>query len=53
MDCNKKQQLMKATSVKITLTAFITIGAFSCKNTEKEAEAITEVAAEATDMATE
>ncbi|HLT50156.1 YceI family protein [Aequorivita nionensis] len=44
---------MKSTFLKITLMAFITVGAFSCKNTEKEAEAMTEVAAEATDMATE
>lgn len=44
---------MKSTFLKITLMAFITVGAFSCKNTEKEAEATTEVAAEATDMATE
>lgn len=44
---------MKSTLLKITLLAFITVGAFSCKNTEKEAEATIEEAAEATDMATE
>ncbi len=33
--------------------AFIAVGAFSCKNTEKEAEAMVEDAAEPTEMATE
>ncbi|CAM3444869.1 hypothetical protein AEQU2_02362 [Aequorivita lipolytica] len=33
--------------------AFITVGAFSCKNTEKDAEAMNAEAAEATEMATE
>ncbi|MBK5214820.1 MAG: YceI family protein [Flavobacteriaceae bacterium] len=33
--------------------AFITVGAFSCKNTEKETDMSTEEAAEATEMATE
>ncbi|AFL79879.1 hypothetical protein Aeqsu_0365 [Aequorivita sublithincola DSM 14238] len=33
--------------------AFITVGTFSCKNTEKEAEMTAEEAAEATEMATE
>lgn len=44
---------MKSTFLKITLLAFITVGAFSCKNNEKEAEMPTEEAAEATEMATE
>ncbi len=44
---------MKITFLKITLMAFITIGAFSCKNMEKETEMSTEEAAEATEMATE
>ncbi len=44
---------MKTTFLKITLMAFITVGAFSCKNTEKEAEAMVEETAEATEMATE
>ena len=44
---------MKSTFLKITLMAFITVGAFSCKNNEKEAETSMEEAAEATEMATE
>ncbi|KJJ38257.1 YceI family protein [Aequorivita vladivostokensis] len=44
---------MKSTFLKITLMAFIAVGAFSCKNTEKEAEAMVEDAAEPTEMATE
>ena len=44
---------MKSTFLKITLMAFITIGAFSCKNNEKEAETLVEEASEATEMATE
>jgi len=44
---------MKSTFLKITLLAFITVGAFSCKNNEKEAEMAVEEAAEATDMAAE
>lgn len=44
---------MKFTFLKITLMAFITVGAFSCKNTEKETDMSTEEAAEATEMATE
>ncbi|MEM0518608.1 MULTISPECIES: YceI family protein [Aequorivita] len=44
---------MKSTFLKITLMSFITIGAFSCKNTEKEAETTVEEAAQATEMATE
>ena len=44
---------MKSTFLKITLMAFITVGSFSCKNNEKEAEMPTEEAAEATEMATE
>jgi polyisoprenoid-binding protein YceI len=44
---------MKSTFLKITLLAFITVGAMSCKNTEKETEAMNENAAEATEMATE
>ncbi|SRX53979.1 YceI family protein [Aequorivita sp. CIP111184] len=44
---------MKSTFLKITLMAFITVGAFSCKNTEKETEMTAEEASEATEMATE
>ncbi|KXN98722.1 lipid-binding protein [Aequorivita aquimaris] len=44
---------MKSTFLKITLMAFITVGAFSCKNNEKEAETTVEEASEATEMATE
>jgi polyisoprenoid-binding protein YceI len=44
---------MKSTFLKITLMAFITIGAFSCKNTQTEAETMVEEAAEATETATE
>ena len=44
---------MKSTFLKITLMAFITIGAFSCKNNEKEAETLVEEASEASEMATE
>lgn len=43
---------MKSTFLKITLLAFITVGAFSCKNNEKDAEMPVEEAAEATEMAT-
>jgi polyisoprenoid-binding protein YceI len=43
---------MKSTFLKITLMAFIAIGAFSCKNTQTETETVVEEAAEATDMAT-
>ena len=42
---------MKSTTLKITLLAFLAVGAFSCKNNEKEAEI--EVAAEASEMAVE
>ncbi len=44
---------MKSTFLKITLLAFITIGAYSCKNNETEKQAITVDAAEATEIATE
>ncbi len=44
---------MKSTFLKITLMAFIAVGAFSCKNSEKEAAMTTEEAAEATEMANE
>lgn len=44
---------MKSTFLKITLMTFITVGAFSCKNTEKENEMAVEEAADATEMATE
>tara|TARA_R110000823_G_scaffold311718_2_gene437600 strand:+ start:10250 stop:10903 length:654 start_codon:yes stop_codon:yes gene_type:complete len=44
---------MKFTFLKLTMMAFITVGAFSCKNTEKEAETPVEEASEATEMATE
>ena len=44
---------MKSTFLKITLMAFITLGAFSCKNNEKEAETPLEEAAEATETSTE
>lgn len=43
---------MKSTTLKITMMAFLAVGAFSCKNAEKEAEITAEVA-EATEMATE
>ncbi len=43
---------MKFTFFKITLIAFIAVGAISCKNSEKEATANMEEAAEATEMAT-
>lgn len=42
---------MKKTFLKIALLAFISFGAFSCKNTEKETENPVEEVAEATDMA--
>ncbi|MDN3724653.1 YceI family protein [Aequorivita sp. SDUM287046] len=44
---------MKSTFLKITVMAFVTVGAFSCKNSEKDAEVTPEQAAEATEMATE
>ncbi len=43
---------MKSTTLKITMMAFLAVGAFSCKNAEKDAEMTAEVA-EATEMATE
>ena len=42
---------MKSTFLKISLMAFIAMGAFACKNTEKEAEMPMEEVAEATEMA--
>lgn len=42
---------MKITFLKITLMAFITIGAFSCKNNAEKETAATEEVAEATEMA--
>ncbi|HET8803972.1 MAG TPA: YceI family protein, partial [Aequorivita sp.] len=39
-------------TLKITMMAFLAVGAFSCKNAEKDAETTAEVA-EATEMATE
>jgi polyisoprenoid-binding protein YceI len=42
---------MKSTFLKISLMAFIAIGAFACKNSEKEAELPMEEVAEATEMA--
>ncbi len=42
---------MKSTFLKISLMAFIAIGAFACKNSEKEVEVSMEEAAEATEMA--
>ena len=44
---------MKSTFLKITLLTFIAVGAFSCKNTEKETETALEESAEATAMASE
>jgi polyisoprenoid-binding protein YceI len=44
---------MKSTFVKITLITVLSSALFSCKNTETEAEAITETAAEPTEMASE
>lgn len=44
---------MKSTLLKITLLTFIAVGAFSCKNTEKETETALEEGAEATAMASE
>ncbi|WP_026450667.1 YceI family protein [Aequorivita capsosiphonis] len=44
---------MKSTSLKITMLAFVAVGAFSCKNAEKDTEVATEQAAEATEMAVE
>ncbi len=44
---------MKSTFLKITLMAFIAVGAFSCKNTEKETEVATAEVTEATEKATE
>ncbi len=44
---------MKFTFLKITLMAVIALGAFSCKNNDKEAQEMTEEVAEATEMATE
>lgn len=44
---------MKSTFLKITLLTFIAVGAFSCKNTEKEKETALEEVAEATPMASE
>ena len=43
---------MKSTFLKISLMAFIAMGAFACKNTEKEAEMPMEEVAEATEEAT-
>ncbi|WP_347372916.1 YceI family protein [Aequorivita sp. Q41] len=42
---------MKSNFLKITMMAFLTVAAFSCKNTEKEAEIATEEVAEATETA--
>ena len=50
---NKTPITMKSTFLKITLLAFISLAAFSCKNTEKEANMAAEEAAEATDLAVE
>lgn len=44
---------MKSTTLKITMLAFLAVGAFSCKNSEKETSAEMEVAAEASEMAVE
>ncbi len=44
---------MKSTTLKITMLAFLAVGAFSCKNAEKETETVTEKAAEATETAVE
>ena len=44
---------MKITFLKVTLIAFITLGAISCKNNEKEADVTAQEVAEATDMAVE
>ncbi len=44
---------MKSTTLKITIMAFLAVGAFSCKNTEKEADVTTEEVAEVTDMSVE
>lgn len=44
---------MKSITLKITILAFLAVGAFSCKNTEKDSEVATELAAEATEMAVE
>ncbi|HLV91793.1 MAG TPA: YceI family protein [Aequorivita sp.] len=43
---------MKSTTLKITLLAFLAVGAFSCKNNETKTEEPLEVAAEASDLAT-
>lgn len=44
---------MKSTTLKITMLAFLAVGTFSCKNSNKEAEVETDTAAEATEMASE
>lgn len=44
---------MKSTTLKITMLAFLAVGTFSCKNSEKETSAEMEVAAEASEMAVE
>lgn len=44
---------MKTSFFKISLIAFIAVGTFACKNTEKEAEAMIEEAAEASEKASE
>lgn len=44
---------MKSTFLKITLLTFIAVGAFSCKNAEKENETALEEVSEATAMASE
>lgn len=49
----KKPLDMKSTTLKITMLAFLAVGAFSCKNAEKDTEAATEAASEPTEMAVE
>lgn len=44
---------MKSSILKISLLAFIAMGTFACKNTEKEAEAMIAEAAEASEKASE
>lgn len=44
---------MKSTTLKITMLAFLAVGTFSCKNSEKETTKEIEVAAEASEMAVE
>ncbi len=44
---------MKSMTIKITLIAFVTLGVISCKNNEKNSEAILDEAAVASNMAAE